>query len=124
MKKLALSPPLSPEDYGLIAESSQELTRRHRVKSFLEKSLLVSGLQSAEFTEGKWSVLYFADDKVLQAYLELKEKRRILEESGRLYPAAERQISVDFMRLLSYPDSVIEARLSGSGPAAPFMLID
>jgi len=89
----------------------------------LEKSLLVTDLQSEDFTRGKWSILYFRDNDVLETYLQLKKKKKELEESGRYDTAARKEISGQFMRLLSYPEDVIKEKLSQTHSGSPFMLI-
>jgi hypothetical protein len=124
VKKLAISPPLSPEDYEAIKEASDEAVSRFQIKSYLEKSLLITDLQSAEFTRGKWSVLYYEDEDILQKYLELKKKKLLLEKSGGYSSEKRRDISRAFMRLLSYPEEKIEEKLSAKSPAVPFMLVE
>lgn len=123
VKKLALSPPLSPEDYKKIEKPSNEIVNGFNIRSYLEKSLLVTDLQSEDFTRGKWSVLYFKNNDVLEAYLRLKRKKKELEDTGHYDKAARKEISKQFMRLLSYPENIIEEKLSKAHPASPFMLI-
>jgi hypothetical protein len=123
VKRLALSPPLSPKDYKKIEKSSNEIVNGFNIQSYLEKSLLLTDLQSEDFTRGKWSVLYFRDSDVLETYLRLKKKKKELEESSRYDKAARKEISKQFMRLLSYPENVIEEKLSKTHPESPFMLI-
>jgi len=53
VKKLAISPPVSPNDYFSIKDPSEKTVRSFGIKSYLEKSLLVAGLQTADFTRGK-----------------------------------------------------------------------
>jgi hypothetical protein len=124
VKKLAISPPLAPEDYKSIKDASDEATARFNIKSYLEKALLITDLQSAEFTKGKWSVLYYEDESVLQKYLALKEKKHCLEESGEYSAEERKEISREFMRLLSYPEKKIEEKLAAKSPADPFMLVE
>ena len=123
VKKLALSPPLSPEDYKKIEKPSNDIVNGFNIQSYLEKSLLVTDLQSEDFTRGKWSILYFRDNDVLETYLQLKKKKKELEESGRYDTAARKEISGQFMRLLSYPEDVIKEKLSQTHSGSPFMLI-
>ena len=123
VKKLALSPPVSPEDYEKIKDSSEKIVKGFGIKFYLEKSLMVTGLQSAEFTRGKWSILYYDDDEVLNRYLSLKEKKQELEKLNKYDKKAEEEISRAFMRLLSYPEEKIEEKLSKKTPDSPFMLI-
>ena len=124
VKRLALSPPVSPDDYGVIGPLSEEVTRRFDIHSALEKSLLLTDLQSEEFTRGKWSILYFEDVSALQEYEQLKIRKQRLEETGAYDAGARRELSRDFMRLLSYPEAKIEERLSRPAGGDPFMLVD
>jgi len=122
VKRLALSPPLIPEDYMKIAPYSDKIVYEFGIKSYLEKALLVTKLQSPEFTKGKWSILYYKTDEVLEKYLILKIKKINLEKDNNYDQKKAIEISKEFMKLLSYPDEVIEEKISGSDKD-PFMLI-
>lgn len=124
VKTLALSPPLCPEDYKKIRIASEKIVKGFNIQSYLEKSLLVTYLQTDDFTRGKWSILYFKDNEVLRQYLELKEKKNRLEAAGKFDNDAGKEISREFMKLLSYPGDVIDAKLSQTTPISPFMLIE
>lgn len=122
VKRLALSPPLAPQEYEKIKEASEAIVEGSGIRSHLEESLLVTHLQTPEFTRGKWSVLYFKDGDVLREYLELKERRQKLEADGALTAEAGEEISRAFMKLLSYPEDVIEEKIRGGGTPDPFVL--
>ena len=124
VKRLALSPPVSPDDYGLIGPLSDEAVLRFSIHSALEKSLLVTDLQSEDFTRDKLSILYYEDESVYREYLGLKARKARLEEEGAYDTKARSELSRDFMRLLSYPESKIEERISGPTQHTPFMLVD
>ncbi|MFW6128930.1 MAG: hypothetical protein ACOC6P_01620 [Candidatus Aminicenantaceae bacterium] len=123
VKRLALSPPLIPEDYQKIAPYSDQIVQRFSVKSYLEQSLLVTKLQSQEFTKGKWSLLYYKTDDVLKDYLNLKKRKIQLERDKKYDQKASEKLSREFMKLLSYPSEVIEEKISGSSQD-PYMLIE
>jgi hypothetical protein len=123
VKKLAISPPLTPEDYKKIRPASDEIVRGFGIRSYLEKALLVTGLQSENFTKGKWSILYYKTDDVLRDYLDLKAMKKQLEEEERYNDDCRNFISRKFMQLLSYPEDVIDNKLAGTA-SDPFMLID
>jgi len=53
VKRLAISPPLSPLEYEAIREASDTIVGRSGIHAYLEHSLLVTHLQPAEFTRGK-----------------------------------------------------------------------
>lgn len=122
VKKLALSPPISQEDYEVITKASERIVKGFKIKLYLEKSLLITDLQSEEFTKGKWSVLYYEDDSILKAYLTLKEKKQKFEKSGQYEKEAKKEIAREFGRLLSYPEDKIEEKISKEIPSIPFML--
>ena len=124
VKKMAISPPLYPQDYELVGGASDKIVEGFGIKSYLEKSLLITDLQPAEFTEGKWAILYYEKDDILESYLDLKKRKQELEKSGNYDEKARKEISREFGRLLSYPDEKIEEKISRDAPPTPFMLIE
>jgi hypothetical protein len=122
VKRLAISPPLTPEEYEAIREASESIVKGSGIRSYLEKSLLVTHLQTPEFTRGKWSILYFKDQGTLDAYLALKERKERLGAEGELSEEAVEEISRQFMKLLSYPDDVIQEKVRSGGTSDPHML--
>jgi hypothetical protein len=122
VKQLAISPPLSPEQYARIAPYSDEIVKGFGIESYLEKSLIVTLLQSPEFTRHKCSILYYKNKSILDAYLELKKEQSRLIESDRYDAGAREEVSIAFMELLSYPPEVISSKLAGTHPD-PFILI-
>lgn len=124
VKKLALSPPLKPEDYQAIRSASESMVKGFGIRSYLEKSLMITSLQSEEFTRNKWSILYYKDEKILETYLGLKNRQQELVDRGIYDEAAKQDISRQFMQLLSYPDDVIEDKLRQTKSGQPFMLVD
>ena len=124
VKKMAISPPLAPDDYHYVESLSKKMVEAFGIKSHLDKSLLITDLQTEDFTKGKWAILYYKDDPVLEAYIKLKERKRDLEGQGQYDEANRKDISREFMRLLSYPDDIIDKKLAQKTPESPFMLID
>jgi len=122
VKKLALSPPVSPEEYSVIKKYSDKIVKGFNIQSYVEKSLLITDLQPEEFTRGKWAILYYETDAILEQYLALKQKKQGLGNAGAYDEPARRKISVEFGRLLSYPDEKIEEKIGKS--ITPFMLIE
>jgi hypothetical protein len=123
VKNLAISPPVSPKDYFSIREASEKIVRSFGIKSYLEKSLLLTDLQTADFTEGKWSILYYEDEAVLRKYMDLKALKDRLEKEKKYDERERKNISREFMKLLSYPEEKIEEKLS-KAPGSPFLIAD
>jgi hypothetical protein len=124
VKKMAISPPLTPEDYQLVEPLSDKMVRAFGIKSHQEKSLLITDLQTEDFTAGKWAILYYQDDDILEAYFSLKQRKQELEHRGQYDEASRKDISREFMRLLSYPEDVIAQKLAQDSPESPFILTD
>jgi hypothetical protein len=124
VKKLAISPPISPKDYELINNASEQIVKGFGIRSYLEKSLLITALQPEEFTRRKWSILYYRNDDVLSEYLALKKRKQELEQSGHYDGKARKEISCEFGCLLSYPAERIDEIISQDSPPTPFMFVD
>lgn len=122
VKRLAISPPLDPEEYEKIREASEAIVSGSGIQSWLERSLIITDLQTPEFTRGKLSILFYRDEDTLLAYQSLKERQQAQVAQGAYVGEARRQISRAFMRLLSYPEDVIEEKIRGGGTTDPFML--
>jgi hypothetical protein len=68
-------------------------------------------------------VLYYKNRKTRDAYYALKKKQSRLIESERYDARAQKEVSIAFMELLSYPPEVISAKLGGTHPD-PFIFIE
>lgn len=124
VKKMAISPPLAPDDYHLVKPLSEKMVQAFGIKSHLDKSLLLTDLQTDDFTKGKWAILYYNDDRILEAYFNLKKRKEKLESAGQYDEENRKDISREFMRLLSYPEDIISKKLALETPDSPFILID
>jgi hypothetical protein len=123
VKKLAISPPLKPTEYEIIAPYSDKIVKGFGIQSYLEHALIVTMLQSPQFTRDKCSILYFRNKAVLEAYLELKKRQSSLTEAGSYDAHSRKEVSAAFMQLLSYPPEVISAKLAGNHPD-PFIITE
>jgi hypothetical protein len=122
VKKIGISSPLTPDEFESIKAASDKIVEAFGVKSYVEKDMLVTALASEDFTKDKWSIMYYKEDEVIDAFLALKKKKANLEKEGKYDKSAYEDISRDFMRLLSYPDDVIEEKISQSEHESPFLL--
>ena len=124
VKSLALSPPLLPSDYAKLAPYSEKVVAGFGIKYYLEKSLIITDLQSEDFTSGKWSIIYYKDEEVLKKYFSLKDTKKHMEDQGDYNPEARKKVSREFMKLLSYPENIIKEKIAGKGNTSPFIIID
>ena len=110
VKKLALSPVLTPEAADALIVDAKEIASRHGVQLYREPSLIVTDLFPADVAAGK-HVLLIYNGTTLGEYLALKSDKATLEKAGKYTPAARLEIARRFGHLLSYPDSKIEQLL-------------
>ena len=122
VKKLAISPPIEPQNLELLVQASKEISEGFGTRYYVEQSLLITDIQSAEFTKGKNSILYYAKEQYIQEYLLLKKRVEELEAMGCYIGAERRAISVAFGKLLSYPDDIIFKRVDSVERINPFVL--
>ncbi len=122
VNKLAISPPIDPQNLDLLVQASKEISEGFGTSYYVEESLLITDIQSAEFTKGKNSILYYANDAVIQEYLSLKQRAGELEAKGYYDGVERREISVAFGKLLSYPDDIIRKRVDSIERINPFVL--
>lgn len=123
VKKMAISPPIDPKDYELINAESEKMVKGFGIKSYLTHSLIVTDLQSEEFTLGKWSILYYDSDDVLDEYLQLVKTKEEYVRQGTYGGENRKEIARAFGRLLSYPEHKIEEKISQNVPPTPFTLV-
>lgn len=122
VKPLAISPPIEPENLALIEEISKELSEGFGTKWLTVQSLMITDIQSAEFTKGKHSVLYYKDDAVIERYMELSALVDSLSEKGEYSGKRRTDISIEFGRMLGYPDNVIFEKIENVGNMDPVTL--
>lgn len=67
-KKLALSPPMSREDYAMVSAEAEEIIRKHGLLHYHERNL-----DRPEETRFEW-ILIFAKQDTLDRYLRLREQ--------------------------------------------------
>ena len=122
VKKLAISPPIEPEDLPIMSTVSKEISDGYKTKYYVEDALMITDIQSAEFTAGKNSILYYSDDSVIQEYLALKKRVGELSAANAYSGKERRDISIRFGELLGYPEAIILSKVDGINRPDPFVL--
>jgi hypothetical protein len=113
LKKMALSLPFLPKDYGPFAKDAKRIARQEGVKLWLEKRLLTTDLFPEEFTRGKWVLTIYKSPEVLKTYLDLKSKKERLLKEDRYKGRERKAIAIGLGKLLSYKMGVIRGKLKG-----------
>jgi len=110
IKKLALSSPMSPAEMDALIDEARRIAADNNVEIYREENLLITDLFPKELTEGK-HVLLIYKGTVKDEYMELKERKKELEESGNYKGEARERLARDFGKLLSYPEKRIDKLL-------------
>jgi len=111
VKKLALSAAMPPEEMDALINEARAIAERNGAEVYLEEEFLVTDLFPADVTDGM-QVLLIYRGPTLQEYLDLKERKRLLVESGSYVGAARAEIAREMGRLLSYPEDKITSLLT------------
>ena len=115
VKKLALSHPCDSksERDGFLPEF-QKLCEKYGVKLYVEDDPLLTDLFPLSLNKGKYNVLFYQDDSVLQEYLNLKKEKRQAREAGTYTPECRLRIARQYGQLLSYTEAGINRLLSAN----------
>ena len=108
VKRLGLSPPLDETEYNEIIEDTMIIADEYGVKIYTDNDFLETLLFNPEYTRDK-VVIHLADStETLEEYLELKDRKKRLEQSGKLNRIHEEEIARGLGRLLSYSEETVE----------------
>ena len=110
VKKLALSGAMVRAEVDSLWGEAAEIASENQVLLFREPELLVSDLFPADVAKGK-EVLLIYKGSTLGEYTALKAEKALLVKAGRYADKAREDIARRFGRLLSYPESGIDALL-------------
>lgn len=122
VKPLAISPPIEPCHLSIVEAASREISIGFGTKYCVVESLLVTDIQSEEFTKGKNSILYYADDAVIDSYFALQKRVDELIAQDSYIGRERRDIAIEFGRLLGYQEENIFARVDSKTRVVPFEL--
>jgi len=120
VKKLALSHPCdSPEECDSFTPGFQDLCKEYGVKMYREDEPLLTDLFPVSMNKGRYNVLFYQDDEVLEEYLALKKEKLQAQAAGTYTPEKRREIAWRYGKLLSYTDEGIERLLEGNQEREP-----
>ena len=100
IKKLGLSPPMTPDEMDASMEEAERIAQENGVKIYRENDFLVTDLFSEEVTRGKHVLLIYLDP-VKDEYLALKAEKEALITDGKYEGEARTEIARKMGRLLS-----------------------
>ena len=110
VKPLALSPPMTREEYNRIRNPIQMIADEYRVQVLVDEEFLTTKLFNSAFTEGKVVVHFAKDASILDRYKRLKELKARKQKEGKL-GESEDEIARELGRILGYDELTIEGLL-------------
>lgn len=110
VKPLALSPPMTREEYNRIRNPIQMIADEYRVHVLVDEEFLTTKLFNSAFTEGKVVVHFAKDASILDRYKRLKELKARKQKEGKL-GESEDEIARELGRILGYDELTIEGLL-------------
>jgi hypothetical protein len=111
VKNLALSAAMPAGEIDALVDEAREIAARNGAEIYREADFLVTDLFAAEVTDGL-EVLIIYKGQALQKYMDLKERKRLLVESGSYDGKARTDIAREMGTLLSYPEEKITSLLT------------
>lgn len=114
-KRLALSSPMTGEQFDSVIEDIREIAAKRDLILYVDDDFLETILFDHEPIRGKTVVHIVADQGTVDEYLGLKEKKRGHAEAGTLTDDVEHEVAWGLGRLLSYDDDSIKGLLEKRG---------
>ena len=109
VKRLAMSHPFGTrEERDSYLEEVRGFCRKYGISFYTEDEAFLTDLFPERLNKGTYNFLFFAEDKVLDAYLALKEEQRTLLGNGGYTKQKSYELAQEFGRLLSYTENGIE----------------
>lgn len=104
-KNLGLSNPMESHIYETIKDFANDIAIKNHCKWYLEKDFLKTNIVDDAEIDGKYVILYYNQDWVIDKYLRLKHREENLVEENKFTSEEREYQSKELYKLLSYPMS-------------------
>lgn len=110
IKQLALSHPIENDDRQILLPYIEHICNTYGTHYYFEETLLNTYLF---MTRKPVSVyLFYKDEHILQAYLELKQLVQTYEQQHQYRSERQIEIAISFAQLLTYPKHIYEVMIA------------
>ena len=108
VKALALGHPLDTRaERDALIPFAHDVCKRYRTKLYPEDDPLITDLFPAAQSRGKFNLLFYAADHIIEEYIRLKERKAALVAERAYFGGNRTQLALSYGRLLSYsPETV------------------
>lgn len=112
MKQIALAHPCDTrEERDSFLPEFEKLCQEYGVKMYLEDEGFLTDLFPVSMNKDRFNTIFYVEDGVLQAYLDLKAEKKRAQETGTYTPEKRYDIAYRYGKLLSYTDAGIQRLL-------------
>ena len=121
VKRLALSHPVDTAgERDILLPFAREICRTYGTKLYPEDSPLLTDLFPVSLNRGKFLILFYREDHILEQYIRLKERKETLVAEGAYFGGNRSRIAREYVRLLSYSDEAISRLMAGNSEKEHF----
>lgn len=116
VKALALSHPVDTEaERDALIPFSKQICRAYGTKLYPENDPLLTDLFPCALNQGKFLILFYREDHILEQYIRLKDRKAALVAEGAYFGGNRSRIAWEYGRLLSYSDEAIRRLIHENG---------
>lgn len=120
VKRLALSHPMdTKQERDALLEYAQELCSRYGVQYYPEDEGLITDLFPLSMNRGKYNILFFKEEKVLEEYLSLKAEKLVFCQIGGYTAQKRRDLALRYGKLLGYTQEAIDQLIGQNAEKEP-----
>lgn len=116
VKSLALSHPAdSRAERDALIPFAHDACQKYGVKLYPEDEPFLTDLFPVSLNRGKFNILFYRADHVIEEYIRLKERKAALLRAGAYFGGNRTQLATSYGRLLSYTDDAVRRLLAENG---------
>ena len=115
VKALALSHPLDTrEERDALIPFAHDICKKYHTKLYPEDDPLITDLFPVSRSLGKFNILFYAADHIIEEYIRLKERKAALVAERAYFGGNRTQLAFSYGRLLSYSTETVRAMIDAN----------
>lgn len=115
VKALALSHPMDTrEERDALIPFAHDICKKYHTKLYPEDDPLLTDLFPVGLNQGKYNILFYAHDHIIEEYIRLKERKAALIADRAYFGGNRTQLALSYGRLLSYSDEMVRQMIEAN----------
>ena len=98
-----------------VVKAVADACQKYGVKLYPEDEPFLTDLFPVSLNRGKFNILFYRADHVIEEYIRLKERKAALLGAGAYFGGNRTQLATSYGRLLSYTDDAVRRLLAENG---------